>query len=97
MFTEKLWNPNYRYKEDYYCSSYTHGRSSVGRPTRTYLDHLWTDTECSWEDLPRAIDDRDGWREKEGEREIKWEKYKRVDDNDEYDDDDCSSTKIGIK
>ena len=31
----------------------SHGRASVGRPARTYLSTL--------EDLPGAMDDRDGW------------------------------------
>ena len=33
--------------------------ASVGRPTRTYLQQLCTDTRCCLEDLPRAMDDRD--------------------------------------
>ena len=48
-----------------------HGRASIGRPTRTYQRHLCTDTGCSLEDLPEAIDDRDEWRERERERERK--------------------------
>ena len=35
----------------------SHGRASVGRPTRTYLQQLCTDTWCSLEDLPGAIDE----------------------------------------
>ena len=38
-------------------------RSSVGRPARTYLQHLSADTRCSLEDLSGAMDDRDGWGE----------------------------------
>ena len=36
----------------------------VGRPTRTYQQQLCTDTGCSLEDLPEAMDDRDKWQEK---------------------------------
>ena len=37
----------------------SHERARVGRPARTYLQQLCTDTRCSMEDLPRVIDDRD--------------------------------------
>ena len=40
-----------------------HGRASVGRPTKTYLQRLDTDTGCSQEDLPEAMDERHEWRE----------------------------------
>ena len=46
-----------------------HGRASVGRSTRTYLQQLCTDTGCSLEDLPEAMDDKDEWRERVTERE----------------------------
>ena len=32
----------------------TYGRAKVGRPARTYLQHLGEDTGCSPEDLPEA-------------------------------------------
>ena len=47
----------------------THRRASVGRPTRTYLQQLCTDTGCDQEELPEAMDDRDEWRE--SDREIR--------------------------
>ena len=37
--------------------------ASVGRPTRTYLQQLCTDTGCSLEDLQESIDNRDEWRQ----------------------------------
>ena len=46
-----LWIPSY-------------GRASVGRPTRTYVQQLCTDTGCSLEDLMEAIDESDEWRER---------------------------------
>ena len=40
----------------------SHGREKAGRPTRTYIQQLGEDTGCSPEDLPEAINDREGWR-----------------------------------
>ena len=40
------------------------GRAKAGRPARTYIQQLCVDTGCSPEDLPKAIDDREGWRER---------------------------------
>ena len=42
----------------------THGRAKAGRPARTYIRQLCEDTECCPEDLPRAMDDREEWRER---------------------------------
>ena len=42
----------------------SHGRAKVGRPARTYIQQLCADTGFSLEDLPGAMDDRYGWREK---------------------------------
>ena len=39
----------------------SHGRAKAGRPARTYIQQLWADTERSPEDLPEAMDDREGW------------------------------------
>ena len=46
----------------------THGRASVGWPARTYSHQLCADTGCSLEDLPGAMDDRDGLLKRERER-----------------------------
>ena len=46
-----LWNP-------------LHGQAKAGRPPRTYIQQLCADTRCSLEDLPEAMDDREGWRER---------------------------------
>ena len=43
-----LWTPSY-------------GRSKAGRPARTYTQQLCAGTGRSLEDLPGAMDDRDGW------------------------------------
>ena len=40
----------------------SHGQAKAGRPARTYIQLLCTDRECSFKDLPEAMDDRKGWR-----------------------------------
>ena len=42
----------------------SHGRIKAGRPSRTYIQQLCADTRCSLEDIPEAMDDREGWRER---------------------------------
>ena len=42
----------------------SHGRAKAGRPARTYIQQLCADTGCSPEDPPKAMDDREGWRER---------------------------------
>ena len=38
----------------------SHGQAKAGRPARTYIQQLCADTRCSPEDLPEAMDDREG-------------------------------------
>ena len=42
----------------------THGRARAGRPVWTYIQQLCEDTGCCPEDLPRAMNDREEWRER---------------------------------
>ena len=42
----------------------THGRAKAGRPVQTYIRQLCEDTGCCPEDLPRAMNDREEWRER---------------------------------
>ena len=42
----------------------TYGRAKVGRRARTYIQRLCEDTGCCPEDLPRAMNDREDWRER---------------------------------
>ena len=42
----------------------THGRAKAGRPARTYIQQLCEDMGCCPEDLPRAMNDREKWRER---------------------------------
>ena len=46
-----LWTPAY-------------GQAKAGRPARTYIQQLCEDTGCSAEDLPKAMNDREKWRER---------------------------------
>ena len=42
----------------------SHGRAKAGRPAQTYIQQLCADTGCSPEDVPEAMYDRVGWRER---------------------------------
>ena len=42
------------------------GRAKARRPARTYIQQLCADTGSSPEDLPKAMNDRKGWRERVG-------------------------------
>ena len=44
--------------------THSQGRAKAGRSARTYIQQLCADTGCSPEDLPKAMDDREGWRER---------------------------------
>ena len=41
-----------------------YGRTKAGRPARIYTQQLCEDTGCSPEDMPEAMNDREGWRER---------------------------------
>ena len=38
----------------------SHGRAKAGRPARTYIQQLGADTGCRPEDMPEAVDNREG-------------------------------------
>ena len=42
----------------------THGHAKAGRPARTYIQQLCEDTGCYLEEQPRAMNDREEWRER---------------------------------
>ena len=46
------------------------GHAKVGRLARTYIQQFCVDTECSPEDLPEAMNDRERWQERERVRDI---------------------------
>ena len=70
------------HKRDSPMDLFTRNMQCVGRPTRTYLQQLFTDTGCNLEDLPEAMDDRDEWQER-----IRVIRATRHDDDDDDDDD----------
>ena len=41
-----------------------YGRAKAGHPAKTYIQQLCANTWCSLEDLPEAMDNREGWRER---------------------------------
>ena len=43
----------------------SHGRAKAGQPARTYIRQLCEDMGCSSEDLLEAMNNREGWRERE--------------------------------
>ena len=41
-----------------------YGQAKAGRPARTYIQQLCEDTGCNPEDLPKAMNDKEKWRER---------------------------------
>ena len=56
------WRSNYEFISDVLLR--TPERAKAGRPTQTNIQQLCADTRCSPEDLPEAMDDREGWPER---------------------------------
>ena len=42
----------------------TYSRAKAGRPARTYIQQLCEDTGCGPEDLPKAMNDKEKWRQR---------------------------------
>ena len=42
----------------------SHGQAKAGRPAQTHIQHLCEDMRCSPEDLLKAMNDRERWRER---------------------------------
>ena len=62
------WKIRNELKSDVLLWTPTHGRENAGRPPRTYIQQLCTDTGCGLQDLPEAMDYREWWPE--GVRDI---------------------------
>ena len=56
------WRSRAEFIRDVLLWTPSHGWAKAGRPTRTYIQQLCTDTRCSPEDLLEAMDDWEGWR-----------------------------------
>ena len=62
--SEHCWRSRDELIRDVLLWTPTHGRAKAGRPARTYIQLLCEDTGCCPEDLPRAMNDREEWRER---------------------------------
>ena len=58
------WRSKDELRSDILLWTLSHGWAKAGRPARTYLQLLCADRGYSLEDLPGAMNDRDGWRER---------------------------------
>ena len=58
------WRNKDKLTSDVFLWTPSNGQVKVGWPARTYIQQLYADTVCSLEDIPEAMDDRDGWRER---------------------------------
>ena len=58
------WRSRDEFESDVLLWTPSHGRAKTGQPARTYIQQLFVDTGCSPEDLPEAMNDREGWRER---------------------------------
>ena len=61
---EHCWGSRDELISDVLLWTATYGRAKAGRPTWTYIQQLCEDTGCSSEDLPKAMNDREKWRER---------------------------------
>ena len=61
---EHCWRSKDELISDVLLWTLSHGREKAGQPARTYIQQFCADTGCSPEDLPEAMDDREGWRER---------------------------------
>ena len=55
------WRRKYELISDVLQWTPSHGRAKAGRLARIYIQQLCADTGCTPEDLPEAMDDREGW------------------------------------
>ena len=58
------WRSRDKLISDVFLWTPSHGRAKAGQPARTYIQQLCEDTECSPEDLPKAMNDRERWWER---------------------------------
>ena len=58
------WRSRDEHISDILLWTHSHGRAKAGRPARTYIQQVSADTGCSLEDLPEAMDGREGLRER---------------------------------
>ena len=62
--TDSLLIAVYAFASDVLLWTSSHGQAKEGQPARTYIQQLCIDIGCGTEDLPEAMNDREGWQEK---------------------------------
>ena len=62
--TGHCWNSRDELVRDVLLWTPSQRRAKAGCPARTYIQQLCADPGCSPEDQPKAMDDREGWRER---------------------------------
>ena len=61
---EHCWRSRDELISDVLLRTPSHGREKTRWPARTYIQYLCADTGCNPENLPEAMDDREGWQER---------------------------------
>ena len=61
-YAEHCWRSRDKLISDVLQWTPSHRQAKTERPARTYTQQLCPDTGCIFEDLPEAMDDREGWR-----------------------------------
>ena len=61
---EHCWRSRDELLSDVLLSTPSHGRAKAGWPARTNIQQICTDTVCSPEDLPEAMDYTERWRDR---------------------------------
>ena len=61
--TRHCWRSKDELVSDVLLWTPTYGQAKAGRPARTYIQQLCEDTGCNPEDLPKAMNDREKWRD----------------------------------
>ena len=76
-----LWRNQNELASDVLLWKPTHGKSSVERQAKTFIDQLSDDTGCCNEDLSTLMEDRDKWKS------IITKKFEKIPQDDDDDDD----------
>ena len=58
------WRSKEEIVRDVFLWSPAYGQLKAGRPARTFIQQLCDDTRCNPEELPKAMHDRETWRER---------------------------------
>ena len=61
---EPCWRSKDEFISDVLLWTPAYGQAKAGRPAQTYIQQLCEDMGCNPEDLPKAMNDREKWRER---------------------------------